>query len=57
VFIVNNDLKVEIEECMVTVAERYGLDCIVLKNVNKQNSHPTAKGMESICEQIISALD
>ena len=57
VFIVNNDLKVEIEECMVTVAERYGLDCIVLKNVNKQNNHPTAKGMESICEQIISALD
>jgi hypothetical protein len=57
VFIVNSALKPEIEECMVAVAEHYGLDCIVLKNVIKQNNHPTSKGMEIICKQLIDALN
>ena len=54
--VINTDMKPEIQDCMEKVAERYGLKSLRLHDIDKENGHPTAKGMTEICEQIISVL-
>lgn len=51
-FILNDGLQEEINESVKTVCEHYQVPCIVLKEIDKSNGHPTVKGMTQICEQI-----
>lgn len=38
------------------VCKHYGVTNIVLKDIEKTDSHPTYKGMQSICEQVYEVL-
>lgn len=51
-FILNDGLQEEINESVKTVCVHYQVPCIVLKEIDKSNGHPTVKGMTQICEQI-----
>lgn len=53
--VINTDLKDEIADCMEQAAKRYGLISVRLHDIDKENGHPTAKGMAEICEQVLSA--
>lgn len=51
-FLLNCDLKMEIEESVKNICKYYSIQCIELENIDKQSGHPSVKGMEQICEQI-----
>ena len=53
--LVNTGLKPEIVECFKAVCKRYGLQCVILHDIDKINGHPTKLGMEQICEQILQS--
>ena len=55
-FILNDGLQEEINESVKTVCEHYQMPCIVLEGIDKQNGHPTVKGMTQICEQVEAFL-
>ena len=57
VFIINTEIKKEIQDAIEKVANFYGLKSIRLANVEKEIGHPTAKGMNDISKQIISFHD
>lgn len=50
--VINSELSEPITTSMQTVADHYGVRWILLKDIAKQASHPTVKGMEQICEQL-----
>lgn len=54
--IVNTELKAEVVDGMLEACEHYGVQCLQLCDIEKVNGHPTAKGMEQICEQILHIL-
>ena len=54
--VINTDLKPEITAGMHVAAEHYGATVVALKDIDKQNGHPSAAGMRQIAEQIESAL-
>lgn len=56
VFIVNNDIKSEIIDCIKTAGEYYKIDVVCLNGIDKQYGHPTVLGMEQICNQVYSFL-
>lgn len=56
VFIINTDIKEEIQNCMQDAAKHYGFKSVRLESISKENGHPTAKGMIEISEQLIRAL-
>lgn len=51
-FILNDGLQDEINESVKTVCEHYQVPCIVLKDIDKINGHPSVKGMAQIREQV-----
>ena len=53
--LLNSELREEINESMREVCKHYGVQLIELQDIEKQNGHPSIKGMESICQQIIAA--
>lgn len=55
-FILNDGLQEEINESVKTVCEHYQVPCIVLKEIDKANGHPTIKGMSQIYEQVQSFI-
>ena len=48
----NCDINPAIISSMATVCEHYGIDNIVLHDIEKDNMHPTKNGMASIYVQI-----
>jgi len=56
VCIANTDLKPQILEGMGVAAEHYGALMVELKNIDKNNGHPTALGMQQIADQVEAAL-
>lgn len=56
-FLLNNGLKEEINETVLTVCGHYGIPCIVLRDIDKISSHPSVKGMRQISEQVKAYLD
>lgn len=57
VFIGNCDIKSEITDAMRSVCAHCGMTYIALSEIDKINGHPTALGMEQICEQILSGIE
>lgn len=56
IFVINTDIKEEIQSCIEEVAKQHGFKSVRLKNISKESNHPTKKGMAEICDQLIRAL-
>lgn len=55
-FIINTDIKEEIQNALEKAAEYYGAKSIRLNNIDKENGHPTAKGMGEIFKQVADTI-
>lgn len=55
-FILNDDLKDEIDESVKTVCAHYSIPVIELKGIDKQSGHPSIKGMRQIADQLEKAI-
>ena len=51
-FLLNDDLRNEIDESVKAICSHYEVDLIELVDIHKINGHPSVKGMRQICEQI-----
>ena len=51
-FVLNSELKDEINESAKTILDHYSLPCIVLHDIEKLDGHPSVKGMQSIVDQL-----
>ena len=51
-FILNSELKDEINESVGTVCAHYGVPVIALHDIEKISGHPSVKGMQAICAQV-----
>ena len=56
VFIINTDLKPDFVESMKLLLDRYGIEYLQLKKIDKQYGHPSVKGMRSIADQVVEYL-
>ena len=56
IFIVNNELKKEITDTLISACKRHGFEYIALSDIEKIEGHPTELGMEQICSQILAHL-
>ena len=56
VFLSNTGIKEEIRSCFEEVAKQFGVKCVALHDIDKENNHPSQKGMASICQQLADAL-
>ena len=52
VFLLNDDLKEEIDESVRTICTHYGVKWIEFEGIDKINGHPSVKGMKQIWEQL-----
>lgn len=51
-FILNNDLRDEINASVKTICAHYGVKVIELKDIDKLSGHPSVKGMRQIADQV-----
>lgn len=51
-FILNNELKQEINESVETICKHYDIGCIMLRDIHKISGHPSVKGMRQIADQV-----
>lgn len=54
VFVINTELKPIITDSLKLACEKYGVETVVLKNIDKQSGHPNISGMKQIKEQILN---
>lgn len=52
VFLLNDDLKEDIDESVRTICTHYGVKWIEFEGIDKINGHPSVKGMKQISEQL-----
>lgn len=55
-FILNSNLRPEINDSVHKICAHYGVGCIDLKDIDKQNEHPSIKGMKTFADQVIKAI-
>ena len=55
-FILNTELKPEINESVYTVCRHYEVPVITLRDIDKQSGHPSVRGMEAIASQVGARL-
>ena len=55
--ILNTDLKPEITNGFIAACEKNGIRYLCLKEIDKENGHPTEKGMQQICAQVAACLN
>ena len=55
-FIVNDDLKPEIESTVVKASKFFGTSYVLLRNIDKSNRHPTVKGMKQIKDAVLDFI-
>ncbi len=55
-FILNSELREEINESCKTICAHYQVPCIELHDIDKVNGHPSIKGMKAISQQVLSAI-
>ena len=56
VFIANCDIKDEVVACIQNAAARYGVEVVTLGGIDKDKGHPTVRGMEEICNQVLAQI-
>ncbi len=54
--IINNELKSVITDALKDTATRYGIEFLMLKDIDKIEGHPTILGMEQIKNQVLDIL-
>ena len=54
--ILNSELKEEINESTREICKHYNVQLIELVDIEKQNGHPSIKGMQAISDQLIKAI-
>lgn len=54
--IINNELKSVITDALKDTATRYGVEYVMLKDIDKTDGHPTILGMEQIKNQVLDIL-
>jgi hypothetical protein len=55
-FMLNDGLRDEINESVLTICKHYGIECIQLHDIDKLSGHPSVKGMRSIAEQVLEKI-
>ena len=55
-FILNTDLKPEHAESMRVICRHYGLPLIELHDIDKQDGHPSQKGMKAFAQQVMEYI-
>ena len=55
--ILNTELKQEIWAGMQEACAHYGVNAVVLQDIDKQNGHPSKLGMRQIAQQVLAAMD
>lgn len=55
-FILNSELREEINESINTLCAAYDVPVIALHDIEKQAGHPSIKGMKAIAEQVAVAI-
>lgn len=56
VAVINDELDIHLKEGILEACRHYHCMAVDLKNIDKQNGHPTARGMSKIAAQIQAAL-
>jgi len=56
VFILNSELKPEVGEAVREATCRYGTCCVSLRDIDKNDNHPTVLGMSQIAAQVQAFL-
>lgn len=54
--IINDEITSEMRPMMIEACQHYGVDCLELKNIEKENGHPNTVGMRQITDQVIEFL-
>lgn len=57
IFIINTDIKTEIQEGIKKACGHFGAEYIALEDISKIEGHPTKEGMTQIKDQILSYLE
>ena len=55
--LLNSELREEINESFREICKHYDVQLIELYDIEKQNGHPSVKGMQSICDQILANVN
>lgn len=55
-FLLNDDLRDEIDESVKTICAHYGVPVIELVSIDKLSGHPSVKGMRQIADQVNAFL-
>lgn len=55
-FILNSELKDEINESVVEICKHYQVPVIKLHDIDKKSGHPSVKGMKSFAQQVLKAI-
>lgn len=55
-FILNSELKKEVNESVDTICKHYNVPVIKLHDIDKKNGHPTIKGMKAFAEQVLEKV-
>lgn len=56
IVIINSELRHEISESMQAIADRRGVEYVVLYDIAKHWGHPTIAGQRAIAEQVVRAM-
>lgn len=56
VFMLNSELRKEINESIHTICTHYDVPCLDLKDIDKQQGHPSQAGMSAIADQVVKFL-
>lgn len=52
-FILNSELKPEINESVETICRHYGIELLRLHDIDKQGGHPSVAGMKAFADQVV----
>ena len=55
-FILNSELKPDINDSVHEICAHYNVPCIDLKDIEKQSGHPSIKGMKAFADQVVEAI-
>ena len=55
-FILNTELKKEINESVLEVCKHYDVPVIELGDIDKTSNHPSVKGMKAIAQQVLKFI-
>lgn len=56
VFILNDVLRQDINESVHTICKHYDVPCLDLHDIDKQDGHPSIKGMKTFADQVVEFL-